>query len=185
MTPRTWRAWMTTAAGRRRGGGCHEHRDRSRHSQPGMLTTFGAPSASTFAFPGGPSTFDAVTIAERQREGGGAPSQRRPVRARAWQVPRITGGHAHAVRVARPDPRSVTGACYRRALSRDSDAPLVGPLLVYETSPSRPLRSRGRGRRPRAPRSSQVQPPIDATAGIRSRGISTVKTHPRPDRVRA
>lgn len=49
--------------------------------EPGMLTTFGAPAAS---MPGTtePLTMDAITIAEHQREGGGAPSQRRPVRER-------------------------------------------------------------------------------------------------------
>jgi hypothetical protein len=66
--------------------------------EPGMLTTFGAPSASTLTFPDGPSTMDAVTIAEHQREGGGAPSQRRPVRAR---VPWIgMDGRLHGFLVA-------------------------------------------------------------------------------------
>ena len=31
-----------------------------------------------------PTTMDAATIAERQREGGGAPSQRRPAAERLW-----------------------------------------------------------------------------------------------------
>jgi hypothetical protein len=50
--------------------------------EPGMLTTFGVPAASGPSVPDGPSTMDAVTTAERQREGGGAPSQRRPRRTR-------------------------------------------------------------------------------------------------------
>jgi hypothetical protein len=49
--------------------------------EPGMLATFGAADPSMATVPRGPSTMDAVTIAEHQREGGGAPSQRRPVRA--------------------------------------------------------------------------------------------------------
>jgi hypothetical protein len=52
--------------------------------EPGVLTTFGTPTAGTLTIPQGPSTMDAVTIAERQREGGGAPSQRRTLRERAW-----------------------------------------------------------------------------------------------------
>lgn len=48
--------------------------------EPGVLTTFGTPTAGTLTIPQGPSTMDAVTIAERQTEGGGAPSQRRPAR---------------------------------------------------------------------------------------------------------
>lgn len=56
--------------------------------EPGMLTTFGVPDASMQTIPDGPSTMDAVTIAEHQREGGGAPSQRRLVRARVgWKGP--------------------------------------------------------------------------------------------------
>jgi hypothetical protein len=47
--------------------------------EPGMLTTFGVP---VWTIRDGPSTMDAVTIAEHQREGGGAPNQRRPVRVR-------------------------------------------------------------------------------------------------------
>jgi hypothetical protein len=50
--------------------------------EPGTLTTFGTPAASMTTCPDGPSTMDAVTIVEHQREGGGAPSQRRPARAR-------------------------------------------------------------------------------------------------------
>jgi hypothetical protein len=49
--------------------------------EPGMLITFGRVAATTASVPNGPSTMDAVTTAEHQREGGGAPSQRRPVRA--------------------------------------------------------------------------------------------------------
>jgi hypothetical protein len=52
--------------------------------QPGMLTTFGAPASTMRIIPDAPATMDAVTIAEYQREGGGAPSQRRPARERPW-----------------------------------------------------------------------------------------------------
>ena len=48
--------------------------------EPGMLTTFGVHAA--VIIPDSPSTLDAATIAARQREGGGAPNQRRP--ARDW-----------------------------------------------------------------------------------------------------
>jgi hypothetical protein len=48
--------------------------------EPGMLTTFGVPAVVFIA--DSPSTMDAATIAARQREGGGAPNQRRP--ARVW-----------------------------------------------------------------------------------------------------
>lgn len=47
--------------------------------EPGMLSTFGVPAV---VIPDSPSTMDAATIAARQREGGGAPNQRRP--AREW-----------------------------------------------------------------------------------------------------
>jgi hypothetical protein len=55
--------------------------------EPGMLTTFGVRARVT---PDSPSTMDAVTIAARQREGGGAPSERRPARdgstwTRVWR----------------------------------------------------------------------------------------------------
>ena len=43
--------------------------------EPGGLTTFGVPPA---AYRDSPTTMDAATIAARQREGGGAPSERRP-----------------------------------------------------------------------------------------------------------
>jgi hypothetical protein len=49
----------------------------------GMLTTSESSAASLAIIPDGPSTMDAVTTSERQREGGGAPSQRRPVRGRS------------------------------------------------------------------------------------------------------
>lgn len=45
--------------------------------EPGMLSTFGVPAV---VIPDSPSTMDAATIAARQREGGGAPNQRRPPR---------------------------------------------------------------------------------------------------------
>ena len=49
--------------------------------EPGSLTTFG-PIATTRMriIPDGSSSLDAATIAERQREGGGAPNQRRAPR---------------------------------------------------------------------------------------------------------
>jgi hypothetical protein len=45
--------------------------------EPGMLTTFGVHAA---VFSGEPIAMDAATTAARQREGGGAPNQRRPAR---------------------------------------------------------------------------------------------------------
>jgi hypothetical protein len=48
--------------------------------EPGVLTTFGRPPANV-RMPDGPSTMDTATTAERQREGGGAPSRRHPRRA--------------------------------------------------------------------------------------------------------
>jgi hypothetical protein len=48
--------------------------------EPGLLTTFPASATISPTVPDGPSTMDAVTIAEHRREGGGAPSQRRPRR---------------------------------------------------------------------------------------------------------
>ena len=42
--------------------------------EPGALTTFGVPPV---VFRDSPTTMDAATIAARQREGGGAPSERR------------------------------------------------------------------------------------------------------------
>lgn len=45
--------------------------------EPGTLTTFGVPAV---VFSGAPIAMDAATIAARQREGGGAPNQRRPAR---------------------------------------------------------------------------------------------------------
>jgi hypothetical protein len=51
--------------------------------EPGVLTTFGVPP---LVIPDSPTTMDAVTIASRQREGGGAPSERRPRRqGSTWQ----------------------------------------------------------------------------------------------------
>jgi hypothetical protein len=45
--------------------------------EPGMLTTFGVPAVVSS---GAPIAMDAATTAARQREGGGAPNQRRPAR---------------------------------------------------------------------------------------------------------
>ena len=45
--------------------------------EPGMLTTFGVPAV---VFSGAAIGMDAATTAARQREGGGAPNQRRPAR---------------------------------------------------------------------------------------------------------
>ena len=52
--------------------------------EPGMLTMFGGLPVSSGIIPDGPSTMDATTIAEHQREGGGAPNQRRPAGA-GWR----------------------------------------------------------------------------------------------------
>jgi len=49
--------------------------------EPGMLTTFGRPVVIR---EDSPVTMDAATIAARQREGGGAPSERRQPRNRSW-----------------------------------------------------------------------------------------------------
>jgi hypothetical protein len=54
--------------------------------EAGLLTLFAVPVADISTVLNGPSTIDAVTTAERQREGGGAPSQRRPVRGRARRM---------------------------------------------------------------------------------------------------
>jgi hypothetical protein len=52
--------------------------------EPGRLTRFAAVVPDP---PNGPSTMDLATIADRQREGGGAPSQRRAARdGRAWSL---------------------------------------------------------------------------------------------------
>lgn len=51
--------------------------------EPRTLTTFGVPAV---VIPDSPSTMDATTIAARQREGGGAPSERRrPRHSSRWQ----------------------------------------------------------------------------------------------------
>lgn len=50
--------------------------------EPGMLTTFGVPAVT---IPDSPCAMDAATIAARQREGGGAPNQRRPPGGAPWQ----------------------------------------------------------------------------------------------------
>lgn len=52
--------------------------------EPGMLTSFRS-SAPRLPLPDGPSTMDAATIAQRQREGGGAPSERRSADERSWK----------------------------------------------------------------------------------------------------
>jgi hypothetical protein len=50
--------------------------------EPGMLTTFGVVAA---LIPDWPKTMDAATTAARQREGGGAPSERRrPRQGSTW-----------------------------------------------------------------------------------------------------
>jgi hypothetical protein len=48
--------------------------------EPGALTRFRVPDVNRPALPQRVSTVDAVTTAEHQREGGGAPNQRRPSR---------------------------------------------------------------------------------------------------------
>ena len=51
--------------------------------EPGMQVRFGAPPVTVY---NSPRTMDAATIAARQREGGGAPNQRRPPRERrTWK----------------------------------------------------------------------------------------------------
>lgn len=51
--------------------------------EPGVLTTFGVPDV---VIPGGPTTMDAATIAVHQKEGGGAPNQRRRARHSRWNA---------------------------------------------------------------------------------------------------
>ena len=60
--------------------------------EPGMLTSFRSTAARVLP-PAGPSTMDAATIAACQREGGGAPSQRRSADERSWKglVRRLRG----------------------------------------------------------------------------------------------
>jgi hypothetical protein len=65
-----------------------------------MLTTFGVPAAAGPSVPDGPSTMDAVTTAERQREGGGAPSQRRPLRTRVPSPSTGAGSRLHELLLA-------------------------------------------------------------------------------------
>ena len=67
--------------------------------QPGMLTTLGAPPPLTQYAPYVPGT-DAAT-ADWQREGGGAPSQRRPMRDRTWGK-RLEGALRQFVTMASP-----------------------------------------------------------------------------------
>jgi hypothetical protein len=51
--------------------------------EPGIQVRFGAPPVTVY---NSPRTMDAATIAARQREGGGAPNQRRPPRERrTWK----------------------------------------------------------------------------------------------------
>ena len=52
--------------------------------EPGMLASFTSSSVDV-RLPDGPSTMDAATIAERQREGGGARNQRRSAHERSWR----------------------------------------------------------------------------------------------------
>jgi hypothetical protein len=68
--------------------------------ESGMLTTLGVPAAGGPLVPDGPSTMDAVTTAERQREGGGAPSQRRPLRTRVPLPPTGGGNRLHELLLA-------------------------------------------------------------------------------------
>jgi hypothetical protein len=56
--------------------------------EPGMLTMLGTSVASA-QIPDGPGTMDAATVAERQREGGGAPNQRSSAERSRWNVAHI------------------------------------------------------------------------------------------------
>lgn len=58
-------------------------RDRGALTQ-GPSSAFGGTADGALPIPEGPSTMDAVTTAERQKEGGGASSQRRPAR-KTWK----------------------------------------------------------------------------------------------------
>lgn len=62
-------------------------RDRGALTQ-GSASAFGGAADGARPLPEGASTMDAVTTAERQKEGGGASSQRRPAR-HAWTWSRL------------------------------------------------------------------------------------------------
>jgi hypothetical protein len=55
---------------------------------PGALTRSAAQTAMAAHMPAQPGTMDAAVTAERQREGGGAPGQRRPG-GRRWPWSRV------------------------------------------------------------------------------------------------
>lgn len=52
--------------------------------ESGMLTSF-RPSTADLCLRDGTGTMDAAATADRQREGGGAPSQRRSAEERSWK----------------------------------------------------------------------------------------------------
>ena len=76
--------------------GAYERNTRT-YRQPGAMG-----ADASVAVPIGPSSMDAATIAERQREGGGAPSQRR----RGAEVQARTGP---ALRGSEPNGSWLTG----------------------------------------------------------------------------
>jgi hypothetical protein len=73
--------------------------------EPGMLTMPGT-SAACAQIPDGLGTMDAATVAERQREGGGAPNQRRSAERSRWNV-------AHTVHEFLMTTRALYGRRFR------------------------------------------------------------------------
>ena len=61
--------------------GAYEQRTVTRR-QPGSM---GGPAFGSAGVPGGPGSMSAATVADREREGGGALSQRRPARHSTWR----------------------------------------------------------------------------------------------------
>ncbi len=61
--------------------GAYEQRPVTRR-QPGVMS---GPAFGSAGVPDGPSTMSAATLADRQREGGGALSQRLPARHSTWR----------------------------------------------------------------------------------------------------
>ena len=54
--------------------------------EAGLLTTFGGIAANMRVIPAGPSSMDASTIAERQREGGGGAQERKVSRKSGTRI---------------------------------------------------------------------------------------------------
>jgi hypothetical protein len=85
--------------------------------ESGRLTRFGADPLTI----DGVSTMDAATIADRQREGGGAPSERRPAGPSRWQMVKDLFGGKWSLRGAPPHPETTTSV---RAVATTGPFPL-------------------------------------------------------------